>query len=77
MFRTSSIFANVRGQARLVPKLEAVVRHMLDSGELTATCQRVIGELLRPASEGLAICDEDYARFESSADSGGGVPAAA
>jgi polar amino acid transport system substrate-binding protein len=59
-----------RNHAALVPKLEAVLQEMLDSGELTAIRERVVTEILRRADLGLPICDEDYLCFEP--DTGAG-----
>ncbi len=53
-----------RSRAGLAPSLEAVFRSMQASGELSALRQAVIGELLRRAELGLAICDDDYACFD-------------
>ena len=63
--------ANDTTAIRLAPGLERVLRDMPASGELTSLRQTVIAELMRRVQQGLPICEDDYACFEPSGESGG------
>lgn len=53
-----------RDNADLVPDFSAVLEEMRISGELERIRQHVIDVLLERASQGLGVCDQDYACFE-------------
>lgn len=57
-----------RDHAALAPRLEAVFQEMQESGELSAIRERVIDVLLRRASLGLPVCDDDYQCFETDSE---------
>ncbi len=55
-----------RSRTDLMPRIEAELARMSESGELTDIREKVIREIMRRADEGLELCDGEFTCFELS-----------